>query len=321
MSPSPYAPEEGDSQAKLQYKLVTSCQTGFEEHHLRELLDKIEDINILYPHESMLSLFSQNVRTSVLYEATSRQDNLISLLLSYGADIHLRNESGETALHGAVSTENRDIVRVLLDEGANINDVIKPTVSFEINRGPGNQGAFDDLQAGFTALHQAAFLGSENMTRLLLEKGADFNVKDNIDRTPLDVACEKRHQGPFWALIEFGAGRTATPDPNNLPEWVFTSDALVREPESLISGLEKLVLKHSVLNEYKDSGYCADCGKLKRENSQVFQQKVDDIARWRGNRSFDTPFLKRCLLCRSIIATLGKSVSCIRMEPSTLVQS
>lgn len=118
---------------KLSYnKLVTSLVTGFGEHDLKELLNKIEDINVLYPQESMLSEFSQNVRTSVLYRAASCRDNLIPLILSYGADIHLRNESGETALHGAVSAEYRDIVRDLLGNGANINDIITPTISYEI---------------------------------------------------------------------------------------------------------------------------------------------------------------------------------------------
>jgi ankyrin repeat protein len=100
--------------------------TGFKEHDLRELLDKIEDIKVLYPHESMLSQFSRNIRTSVLYKAVARRDNLIPLFLSYGANINLRIESGETALHGVVSAENRDIVRELLDNSADINGVISP---------------------------------------------------------------------------------------------------------------------------------------------------------------------------------------------------
>ncbi|KAF2183400.1 HET-domain-containing protein [Zopfia rhizophila CBS 207.26] len=145
------------------------------------------------------------------------------------------------------------------------------------------------------------------MTRLLLERGADFHTKDKTGRTPLDVACDKRHQGPFWALIEFGAGHATALHPGNLPEWVFTSDALIREPERLISALEILIMRNSALIEHKDPGYCVDCENLRMENSQAFQQKNDNVARWRGNRSFDTPFLKRCLLCRSVIATLGQS--------------
>jgi hypothetical protein len=162
------------------------------------------------------------------------------------------------------------------------------------------------LQIGYTAVHQAAFLGSENMTRLLLERGADFNIKDKTGRTPLDVACDKQHQGPYWALTEFGAGYATALDPGNLPEWVC---ALIREPEKLISALEIMILKNSALSKHKDPGYCVDCEKLKKENIEAFQQKNDNVARWRGNRSFDTPFLKRCLLCRSVVATLGQSVS------------
>jgi hypothetical protein len=220
-----------------------------------------------------------------------------------------------------VSAENRDVVRDLLDKGADINDVIKLTVSYEINRGPANQGAYDNLQAGFTALHQAAFLGSENMSRLLLERGADFKIKDKIGRTPLDVACDKQQQGPFWALIEFGAGHATALDLGNLPEWVFTSDILIREPETLISTLENLSLKNSKLREHKVPRHCVDCEKLRKGNSKTFQQKNENVARWRGNGSFDTPFLKRCLLCRSVTATLGQSVSCNRMETPVRLKS
>lgn len=126
------------------------------------------------------------------------------------------------------------------------------------------------------------------MTRLLLERGADFNIKDKTGRTPLDVACDKQHQGPFWALTEFGAGHATALDPGNLPEWVFTSDALIREPEKLISTLEIMILNNSALSEHKEPGYCVDCEKLRKESIEAFQQKDDNVARWRGNRSFDT---------------------------------
>jgi hypothetical protein len=49
--------------------------------------------------------------------------------------------SGDILYASDVST-----VRDLLDNGADINDIITPIIPCEINHGPGNQGAYDNLQ-------------------------------------------------------------------------------------------------------------------------------------------------------------------------------
>lgn len=48
--------------------------------------------------------------------------------------------------------------------------------------------------AGMTALHYAARSGDDNVTRLLIEAGADVNALDKNARTPLLLAC---HGGPW----------------------------------------------------------------------------------------------------------------------------
>ncbi|PVH68137.1 hypothetical protein DL98DRAFT_542627 [Cadophora sp. DSE1049] len=69
-----------------------------------------------------------------------------------------------------------------------------------------------------------------------------------------------------------------------------------------------MILKNSALSEHKGHpGYCADSENLRKENNEAFQQTSDNVAPWRGNRSLDTPFLKRWVLCRSVIADLGQS--------------
>ena len=72
----------------------------------------------------------------------------------------------KAAMHGHV-----DIVRFLLDRGANID----------------NRSDIDD-----TALHYAAYYGHDEIVKLLIERGANLHVRDDHDnRTPLDDAKNK----------------------------------------------------------------------------------------------------------------------------------
>ena len=77
--------------------------------------------------------------------------------------------AGASALQLAILKGNRDVVRLLVDNGADI----------EIK-------AQDDF--GGTPLHWAAFWASRDMTEVLVNAGADVNSTDNFGSTPLDAA-------------------------------------------------------------------------------------------------------------------------------------
>jgi len=55
-----------------------------------------------------------------------------------------------------------------------------------------------------TPLHRAAENGRIDLTRLLIDKGADLNAQDNRQQTPLHCAAEKGHTDPARLLIEKG---------------------------------------------------------------------------------------------------------------------
>ena len=72
------------------------------------------------------------------------------------------------------------------------------------------QGGADvrfQTEQGTTALHQAAFIGSLAMVRLLYEAGADVNAK-NIWGTPLHFAAQRGHGALAQYLIARGADAT-----------------------------------------------------------------------------------------------------------------
>ena len=61
-----------------------------------------------------------------------------------------------------------------------------------------------------TPLHTAASVGSIDMCRLLLEKGASINVKNSGGRTPIETAIAKAHDSVADFLIDYEIRRRAT---------------------------------------------------------------------------------------------------------------
>lgn len=57
-------------------------------------------------------------------------------------------------------------------------------------------------QGGYTPLHAAAQNGDEEMIRILLYGGADLTIKSNDDKTPLDLAMEAGHERASLILSE-----------------------------------------------------------------------------------------------------------------------
>jgi uncharacterized protein len=108
---------------------------------------------------------------------------LTKFLIERGADVnHVDPETGETALHSAVSKSDRmvyDLVlKILLAHHANPNVATKNGVE---------TGAFmrDCRTKGETPLHRAAAFGEENTIQMLLDAGAKIDARDANGETPL----------------------------------------------------------------------------------------------------------------------------------------
>jgi len=106
-------------------------------------------------------------------------------LLANGADIgDTRNKYGPRSLHGAAYFVNIDVVRLLLEKGANID----PTRSS------------DD---GSTLLYFASWRRHAGVVRLLLEKVANVEAtRSDIRATPLDAAAYFGHADVVKLLLD-----------------------------------------------------------------------------------------------------------------------
>jgi ankyrin repeat protein len=106
------------------------------------------------------------------------------LLLDNGANVHFRDDNGQTPLHRASDGNHVDVMRLLLQHGADV----------------------DVQDNGYsTALHLASDLGGLEAVRLLLENGANPNIRNDKDQTPLHLASEWNHVERIRLLLKCGA--------------------------------------------------------------------------------------------------------------------
>ena len=70
-----------------------------------------------------------------------------------------------------------------------------------------------------TGVHLAAYFGVKTAVNLLLEKGAELEVKDERNRTPLWYAARNGHKTVVQQLLEKGAELEAKDERNRTPLW------------------------------------------------------------------------------------------------------
>ncbi|KFQ92319.1 Ankyrin repeat and SOCS box protein 3, partial [Nipponia nippon] len=109
----------------------------------------------------------------------------IRLLLEAGADPNEVTTEATTALFLAVENGHADVVKFLLQHGANV-------------KGPHSW-------SGWNSLHQASFQGCTEIMKILLEKGASKECKDDFGITPLFVAAQYGKLESLRLLVSHGA--------------------------------------------------------------------------------------------------------------------
>jgi len=100
---------------------------------------------------------------------------IVEFLLKNGADVKTaaRNAQKVTALHGAVARRDVEIVKMLLEAGADPNA---------------------RQERGFAPLHDAAANGNARLVELLLTHGALADAKTDDGKAPADMAAERGHK-------------------------------------------------------------------------------------------------------------------------------
>jgi len=151
--------------------------------------------------------------TAYLLAAKYVETDIMRALVEGGADPHLAMPDGTTALMLAAGNgEQRartDFVRrnetrrqICVCDGGVVEDEsrVLPAVTVALAADPDVNAV---NKAGDTALHSAAFQGFNKVVQLLVDKGADVNVKNKRGQTPLGALTAPRGRG---AVDPDGAG-------------------------------------------------------------------------------------------------------------------
>jgi ankyrin repeat protein len=154
---------------------------------LGAIAGRLELVNrLLAANKSLAKAYSKDGWTALHLAAFFGHKDVALAALNAGAEVNAvtRNAMLNQPLHAAAAGRHGEIVKLLLEHGANPNA---------------------RQHGGWTALHAAAQSGEAGIIRTLLENGADPGARAENNQTALDLALTRGHQAAVDALESGGA--------------------------------------------------------------------------------------------------------------------
>ena len=160
----------------------------------------------------------RNTHTALALALIENPNEAVAMLLiQAGANVNAADHGGTTPLHTVAAMHENPVMSVniaeaLINAGATINSQTVRTNTFS--------------SRGSTPLHTAASANHVEIARLLIQRGARVNVKDDSDNAPLHLAIHGGHGELAKLLIESGAYIHSRNYNGNLPIQVAASAGL-----------------------------------------------------------------------------------------------
>ena len=135
-------------------------------------VDRIQEI--LKGSPARASEYAPDGFTPVALAAFFAQPAAVKALIAAGADVNAaaKNPLKVAAIHAAVAGRNLEVVRVVLDAGADPNAA---------------------QQQGFRPMHEAGSHANRALAELLIARGGDPTLKTDEGKSAIDLAREKGH--------------------------------------------------------------------------------------------------------------------------------
>nr|XP_018910579.1 PREDICTED: uncharacterized protein LOC109039535 [Bemisia tabaci] len=157
---------------------LRSVETLFE-----DVSNEAEDLgeeaaSILASERSVMNARHASGGWTLMYWAISKdQTDLAKVLINYGADYFLVTNKGTSPLHIAASKGNLEVMKALLNRVK--SDCPDKLIDYINGR----------TVKGSSAMHVAASIGA---VRWLMQRGGTYNIRNDKDKTPQDVAKDDK---------------------------------------------------------------------------------------------------------------------------------
>ena len=157
---------------------------------------------------------------TALMKAIEKNDAAaVQKLIAQGANVDELEPNGDAPLVMAAYLGHNEIVRMLLEAGADVKAVdpgMKATALHAASYAGRTEAAKLLVQHGieidkqgpyngYTALHDAIWQNNVDVARVLIDAGANLTLKSNDGKTPLDFARSK-HANEIVKMIEAKQG-------------------------------------------------------------------------------------------------------------------
>ncbi len=152
---------------------------------------------------------------------TNNNMEAMNLLIAKGANINLRKDSCCSILHEAINKDKLKLAETLLKKGADLkikwNDFGQTPLYYAVQNNKYkmvklifkyDKNVDKKAKFGWTSLLQCAWHGNKEIAELLIDNGADINIRHWKNTTPLMIAINKKQFDVAKLLIAKGADIT-----------------------------------------------------------------------------------------------------------------
>ena len=162
-------------------------------------LEKVKEYLENYPDAINMRDDGDEGESPLHTAAMNGHPDIVKLLIESGAEVNSLANFGRTPLHWAAWNGFSDVTKLLIENGAIVNAKVTGMSTVSVA-----SGGPPTSEVGSTALHYASYEGHEEVCKILIENGADVNIKTNEGWTPLHRAKFGDHENIVKLIEEHG---------------------------------------------------------------------------------------------------------------------